>query len=315
MKKLFYSIGLLLACLLLSGCEIEAEEAKEGPQQESGYCFYYLDAGETELKKETYTPQEETNDFMVKDLMQRLGRKAKEGKESNLLPDEVTINSYELRDGELVIDFNGEYNNMSRAREILVRAGVVKTFLQIPEISAVRFTVDGKDLLNFKNEKVGAMTADTFADYSEKDIDAYQYDTFTLYFTDSAGEKLREEQRSIYYKRSLSKEKVVLEQLAKGPMAKGNYPTLAGDAAALDIITADGICYVNMNSSIRDYELNVSEEAEIYSIVNSLVASCGIEKVQIIVDGNTDGYFKENIPVYSFLTFNDSIVVSAEDAE
>ena len=65
---------------------------------------------------------------MVKDLMQRLGKKAREGEDINLLPEEVSINSYNLQDNLLVIDFNGQYSKMSRAREILVRAGVVKTF-------------------------------------------------------------------------------------------------------------------------------------------------------------------------------------------
>ena len=43
--------------------------------EQENYNFYYMNTGETSLKKEIYEPQEETTDFMLKDLMQRLSSK------------------------------------------------------------------------------------------------------------------------------------------------------------------------------------------------------------------------------------------------
>ena len=59
-----------------------------------------------------------------------------------------------------------QYLEMSRAREVLTRAGVAKTFLQIPEIQRVSFTIEGQDLTDSRNRKVGDMTSDSFLDFS-----------------------------------------------------------------------------------------------------------------------------------------------------
>lgn len=75
MKK--YIRVLLLAalvCSLLAGCSIETKSSKDS-QDESKYHLYYLNESETVLREEPYSPGEETADFMVKDLMQKLGAK------------------------------------------------------------------------------------------------------------------------------------------------------------------------------------------------------------------------------------------------
>ena len=75
MKK--YIRVLLLAalvCSLLAGCSIETKSSKDS-QDESKYYLYYLNESETVLREEPYSPGEETADFMVKDLMQKLGSK------------------------------------------------------------------------------------------------------------------------------------------------------------------------------------------------------------------------------------------------
>ena len=67
-------------------------------------------------------------------------------------------------------------------------------------------------------------------------MDSYRYDTFTLYFTDKSGQKLVKEKRNIYYRRTLPKESVVLEQLAKGPMEEGHYPVILRSLGGLSAI-------------------------------------------------------------------------------
>ena len=64
---------------------------------------------------------------MVKDLLQKLeDREVPEGRAS-LLPDNVAIKSYDVQKDLLVIDFSKEYSSMSKAREVLTRAGIVHT--------------------------------------------------------------------------------------------------------------------------------------------------------------------------------------------
>ena len=60
----------LLVCTLFAGCSIETIQSKE---EESKYNFYYLNTNETRLKSETYEPEEEKKEYMVKALIQKLG--------------------------------------------------------------------------------------------------------------------------------------------------------------------------------------------------------------------------------------------------
>lgn len=311
MKKWIYMIlSAVLSCILLAGCKVEVPEEKK--EAGNSYCFYYINKDATELLKENYTPEEESGEFMLKDLMQRLNNKAMEGERINLLPEEVEMTSYNIAETTLVIDFNSSYHKMSRAREILVRAGVVKTFLQIPGVSSVQFTVNGKELLDSREQPVGSMTSTSFAEVTGTDADSYCYGTFTLYFTDKTGKKLVEEQRTVRYKRSIPKERVILEQLMKGPMEKGNYPTIPENTGILSVITADRICYVNVDNVFSAYALDVSDKIPVYSVVNSLLSAIEADKVQITVGDDKEGVFGEKMPLYRFYEKNEDFVLKKE---
>ena len=303
-KLLFLAV---LLCSLLVGCSIQT--GKNGNNQDSKYSFYYLNAAETSLKTEAYTPKEETKEFMVKDLLQKIGDKeAPEGGVS-LLPENVGINSYDVQESLLVVDFSKEYSDMGKAREVLTRAGIVDTLLQIPDIQKVCFTVNGKELTNSRNQKIGEMTEDTFVQYFKKNSENYRYDTFTLYFTDKSGKKLLKETRNVYYRRTLPRERVVLEQLAKGPMEEGHYPTIPESSVAINVTTADRICYINMNSAFQEDALDVAENTAIYSIVDSILDSCEADRVQISIEGSMDGNYENSMPLYSFYQKNEDLIV------
>ncbi len=310
-KRLCWILAAVMLGLFFTGCEIQVEE-QTSETEESGYHYYYLTPGEDALMTETYSPEEETGEFMLTDLMQHLGKKENSRNGLSLLSPEVSINSYDRRDDLLIIDFNRAYNHMSSAREVLVRAGIASTFLQIPGIRLVRFTVAGSDLLNSRNEKVKDMDRNTFVELSGNDPDDYRYGTFTLYFTDKSGEKLVEETRNVYYKRSLSLEQVVLEQLAKGPLVKGNYPTIPGNSAVRDVFLSDGVCYVTMNRSFSEESVDVSPEITVYSVVNSLLALGGAERVQISVENTQGGSLGGEMPLYAFYERNEELIAPAD---
>ena len=313
MKKIFHVLLLaVLVTSLLAGCSIETKKT----QEDSKYSLYYLNAAETSLKTEAYTPKEETKEFMVKDLLQKLeDREVPEGRVS-LLPDNVAIKSYDVQNDLLVIDFSKEYSSMSKAREVLTRAGIVHTLVQIPDIQKVRFTVNGQELTNSRNQKMGDMTEDTFVEYSGKDEDAYRYDTFTLYFTDKEGTHLVKEQRTVRYKRTIPRERIILEQLMKGPMEKVHYPTIPENTELLNVTIADGVCYVAFDQVFSSYALEVSEKIPVYSVVNSLLDTVDADKVQITVGEKEKlGTFGQKMALYRFYERNDKLVVDEKETK
>lgn len=306
-KKIFMIITVLMLCLLAGGCSVEVQN---DPNTQSVYYLYDISADETQLEKVDYNPEETTAEYMLKDMMQQMNQKEDDVERISLLPDDVQMN-YSVEDDVLVVNFNSQYTQMSKAREILVCAGVVKTFLQVPGISAVRFTVENQDLTDSKGESVGEMTADTFAEFSGNEPDAYCSTTFTLYFTDKDGQNLVKEQRTVRYRRSIPKERIVLEQLMKGPMEKGHYPTIPENTEILDVTIADRICYVAFDRVFSSYALDVSEKIPVYSVVNTLLDALEADKVQITVGASDKlDIFGQKMSLYRFYEKNDKLVVA-----
>lgn len=308
MKKQFLIIiAALMLSILMTGCSIEVH--KDPNEQEAKYYLYDISTDETQLQKESYFPEETTADYMLKDMMQRMNsQKTDSAERISLLPEGVQMN-YSIEENVLVVNFNSQYSGMSRARELLVRAGVVKTFLQVPGITSVRFTIENEDLTDSRGQAVGNMTADTFAEFTGSEPDAYCSNTFTLYFTDKDGQKLVKEQRTVRYKRSIPKERIVLEQLMKGPLEKGHYPTIPETAEVLDITIADRICYVAFDGVFSSYALDISEKIPVYSVVNSLLDAVEADKVQITVgSGDKQDIFGEKMALYRFYERNDKLV-------
>ena len=300
-------ITVLMLCLLAGGCSVEVQN---DPNTQSVYYLYDISADETQLEKVDYNPEETTAEYMLKDMMQQMNQKEDDVERISLLPDDVQMN-YSVEGEVLVVNFNSQYTQMSKAREILVRAGVVKTFLQVPGISAVRFTVENQDLTDSKGESVGEMTADTFAEFSGNEPDAYCSTTFTLYFTDKDGQNLVKEQRTVRYRRSIPKERIVLEQLMKGPMEKGHYPTIPENTEVLDVTIADRICYVAFDRVFSSYALDVSKKIPVYSVVNTLLDALEADKVQITVGASDKlDIFGQKMSLYRFYEKNDKLVVT-----
>ena len=312
MKKTIKIICVTAACIFLGLIAYIGFAGRKEKNAEQQYSFYYINSEETKLKKEKYTPEKETAEVMLRDFSESLNNCETREDGISLFPEGVKISSYSIKDGILRLEFNEAYSKMSRTRELLVRTGVVKIFIQIPGIDSVEIYVGKKPLTNSKGEEVGAMNSDTFVEFSGSDGDVYSYDTFTLYFTNKNGDKLVEEQRSVRYRRNLPKATVVLEQLARGPLEKDHYPTIPENSEVLSLTKANGICYVDYNSVFQDYALNVSEQIPIYSVVNTLIAATDVDKVEISIEGNKEVTFGQNMQLYKFYEWNDSLLASTK---
>lgn len=310
-KLLILLLSVALIAGVLGGC---ADTGQSGLKDSGGnqYYFYYTNQEETKLQRESYVPEKESPQDMIDELEQKLNDRETSGDYQALFPKEVQIQSCVLDDTSLLVYFNSGYTSMGSTREILVRAGVVRSFLQVPGISGVKFYVGNTELTDSKGNPIGTMDNSSFVELWGDDRDAYRYDTFTLYFTDSTGEKLVEEERSVYYKRSLPRERVILEQLIKGPIEKGHYPTLPENTEVMSVTTSDRVCYVNFSQAFSDAALDIPEKTIIYSVVNSVLAAVDADKVQISLNGQDDVSFGENTSLYNFFGWNTDLIQDKE---
>lgn len=229
-----------------------------------------------------------------------------------LLPAGVQLVTYRLNESLLELEFNSDYGDISRTREILVRAGVARTFLQIPGVTGIKIFIGSKELTDSKGQAIGVIDGSTFVEMWGSDKDAYRYDTFTLYFTDKTGEHLVVEQRNVYYKRSLPRERVILEQLAKGPMVKGHYPTISQDTEILSVEVSDNVCYVDFSAAFVDSALDIPVNTMIYSVVNSLMDTTSAKKVQIFVEGNEEATLSDGTSLYNLFGKNTDLILKED---
>ena len=307
MRRRITTILCSALCLLLlfSGCAPARTE-----EEETGFHLYCVNEEQNQLIATGYTPQAQETQALVEEIIAQQQVLPGEAK-LPLLPVDTTILGYTMENNGLTLDMDASYATLPRGREILCRGGLVREFLQISGVDRVRFTIEGKPLTDSYGNEVGYMTNDSFVENSASTINAYQSVTMTLYFTDSTGARLLPESRKVYYNSSEPLEWAVVEEIEKGPRQSGHFATFSSERSILSVITQDNVCYVNMSKSgPTSTTLNVAEEVQIYSIVNSLIDTCGIEKVQFSVDGDSNVVFRDRVGLTDQFTKNESLIDS-----
>lgn len=294
MKRVLRDLPLLLmAAFVIAG--LVGCKKKEEPKQVEGYQIYYINKDETAVVTQGYEPEGETTEQLVAEFLRRLHTPPEGAEEKPAIPQGVTLESYSLEKGQLSLSFDDAYLEMNKLYEILSRSAIVRTLCQIPEVENVTFLVGNNPLMDSNDVPVGPLNADSFVENMGNEINTYTVTTLDLYFANETGDKLVDELVEIRYSSNMSVEKLVLEQLIRGPITEDAYPTIPSDTKIVSVSTKDGICYVNLDEGFLGQGYDVREEIPIYSIVNSLTEIPGINKVQILINGETNRVFGESI--------------------
>ncbi len=108
-----------------------------------------------------------------------------------------------------------------------------------------------------------------------------------LYFADENAQYLIPEQRKILVENGIEKQSV--EELIKGPTVGNLYPTLPSSTKVNNLYISDNIAYIDLSSEIINNHPGGSagELLTVYSLVFTLTSFSNINKVQILVDGNS----------------------------
>lgn len=197
--------------------------------------------------------------------------------------------------GQLSLDFDSVYLKTESLAEVLRRAAIVKTLIQIDGIEGITFTVAGNPLVDSKQMPIGVMTADTFVSNPGAEINSYETTTVKVYFADEEGEMLIGRTENVGYISNISMERLVVDRVIAGPLNDKTYPTVANTIKVLNVTTKDGICYVNFDDSFLTKTQKVSDEVIIYSFVNSLTELPNVNKVQFMIDSESEISFGDHI--------------------
>lgn len=296
-------MALVLGAVAFSGCGKKETESK--------YKIYYINEEQGEVLAESFVPSEETTQTMLEEMTEKLNKKNAEG--HTLLPENIEIQSCVDDDGMIRVDFNQEYHDLNPVDEVLLRASIVKDYVQIPNIYLVTITAEGTPIVDSQGQEIGAMSLDSFLENTGKEIMAYQYKELNLYFTNEEGNQLVPEARQVYYNGNTPIEKVIVEQLLRGPGESGHYATLPSDTRIVGVSVADGIAYVNLGKQFVNEALPVDAQIPIYSIVNSLIDAGNVSQVQISINGDTSLLFKDKVDMNQLFQVNHELEKGGED--
>ena len=289
--------------LSLAGCK-----GGNGTAAARGYVLYYLNEDENQIRTERFAPMDTETNAMILELVALQRQSPKNDELHLLLPAGVELLNYDLEDETLTLNFNAAYGNMAPGREILTRAGLVRTFVQVDGVSRVALSIDGKPMKDQAGNEVGPMTAASFLENAGKEINAYQRTTLVLYFADETGGNLVSERHPVYYISNEPLEKVVLEELKRGPSEAGHSPVLAATTNILSVTSQDQTCYVNFEGSPAGSLVTATEEVQVFAIVNSLIENCSVNKVQLSIGGESDVVFQNEISLKQSFEKNTSLI-------
>ena len=300
-KKVVHSLffhalwAVLLTLVLLSGMTGCAREEKE----DSGLLLYCLNEDLSSLNTLSYlmedgkskadlSPQE-----MADDMLEQLATPS--GDVRSIAPiQNFTVTGTTLQNGTLTVFLSSDYEELETVREILTRAALVNTLCQIDGVDSVSFLCGDHPLTNEDGSVVTAMNSDMFIFNSGKEIMNYEKVRLHLYFANEDGDQLVDTYRNVVYNSNISMERLVVEQVLKGPNSDVVFPTLNPAAKVLSVTTRDGVCYVNLDQAFLTEPYGVTSQVAIYSLVNSLTELSSVSAVQITIEGKTGKAFMDS---------------------
>ena len=297
MKKLRIFLLLAILAVIFTGCGKEAPAA-------DGTVVYYLNKDVTSIVPVSCKITGDGPEIRVEEFLAKLESAPESVDLRRTIPESVKILSYTLDRKQLYLDFSAEYLNMDKATEVLVRAAIVKTMVQVDEVSFIGIRVAGEPIKDSTGSTIGLMNENTFLDNMGSEENATKITNLNLYFANKTGDKLKNQSCVVEYNANVAVEKVIVEQLIAGPTEEGYYATIPKDTKVMNVTTKDGVCYVNLDTGFTGQGYDVLGTVTIYSIVNSLTELPGVTDVQILVNGETNISYKDNISLETIFQRN-----------
>ena len=290
-------LSVLTGIALLSGCGGKKES------EVTGNYICYMNIEETTLVKKEYTIPEGSLDDQIGAMLSAMQEKTDSDDDKSVCPKGLSVEGCEAEDTKLELYFGSDYYSMTVDEEVLFRAAIVQSLGQLDGIDYIAFYVDKKPLEDIEGQVVGYMRPDDFVHNIGSSLHSNQIGEFILYFADLKDEKLVEDKTSIRYNSNMSKEKVIMEQLLKGPADDEMAAVIPADTKVLGISVKDHICYVNLDEGFLNVTYPVDPNLIVYSIVDSMIANSVANQVQISVNGKTDIKYMDMVDLSKPLEF------------
>ena len=287
-KKTIYSLIVFMILLAMCACGRKRSGA------DGSFRLYYLSKDGMSVSWIPYEPAGSDSMEVVNEVLKELAAQPSDFDLRPVILSDMSVNSVTLNEGLLLIDFDTGYIKDQGREEILRRAAIVRTLDQVEGVDEISITVDGTPLNDSKGQPVGIMTSDMFIDNAGDEINSYERTKLVLYFANADGNGLVQTTESVAYNSNISMEKLVTEHIISGPLSNGVYPVTDPGVGLISVTTKDGICYVNLSKEFLVKQGKLTDEVVLYAFVNSLTELPNINKVQFMIDSETEISFGEH---------------------
>lgn len=280
MRNILKVFSVLLALVLLSSCGDESVR----------YTVYQKNAdGDSLIPEKCALAPDATCDEVITALIGALASTPKTEGAVSALPSGTELLGVSIAGRTATVNLSDKYYENEGVDELLSRLAVVNTLCGIDSIDRVRIKVKDEPLVSATTgAEIGIINGSDVASGAQ-DTTVTDKQNVTLYFPDADGQFLVPESREIELQASISVERVIISELAKGPATDSLTQIIPSDINLISIETNDGVCFVNISgdSLSRVQSSSTSTTMALYSIVNSLTDVDGINSVQILIDGKT----------------------------
>ena len=294
-----------LLCMLLILTAFVNTGCAKGADEDADYKVYYLNKENTKIVSSPYELQakdtkekggsRKETEAVIEELLGQLSSDSEDVENKRPIPNGISVLDYTLEETLLTLYFSEAYSGLDRFSEVLTRAAVVRTMMQVNGVECISFYVEDDPLLDQEGNPVGFIKNDFFIENPGEQINSIQTASLVLYFANKKGNGLVRETKDVHYSSNISMEKLVMENLLQGPEGSDAQYAIPEGTKLMNVSVLEGVCYVSLDENFLTQNYNIEEPVVIYSIVNSLSEIPTINKVQISVNGDTSSVYREKM--------------------
>ncbi len=290
MKKIY--VVFLLASLLfaLSGCGKEVKQQVVPVVGNEGMInIYYPADNMVQRDEEPYQiKQTDSVSASVEEVMSALAVK---------LQEHMTYYTYMLDvDNNVSLEF-ALIDEVGDEYLLMANAAIAKTLFQVNGINGVGINIsDSKGRMI--SEKLYRADSFYFYDYDDTSLNKRRV---KLYFANEASTGLT----SGYFLLSTAANTSLQESIVKALALRNDIPSGTKVNA---VAVSDGICYLDLSHEFADENINVNGSIPLYAVVNSITNLSGIDKVQILIDGEIVSKYRGTNQIDIPISFNHEMI-------
>lgn len=272
---------LLLVLLPLTGCRRE-EPARTAYQLYFQEADLTYSAGDGAFRTETvylYDEKTETSQQLAEALMEALLQGPADETLKSTLPAGTTLLSLEVAGDRAVVDLSASYESLSGVALTLADGAIAMTLAQIPEISSVQITAQGRELA-YRDRQV-LNIREVLLTPEEDVVSTVEA---RLYYLNQEG-RLRPEVRTLDLYEGDTQVSAVARALEDKPESRDLTSPLPEGFQVKSVWLEESICYVNLSSALLESAEDAAVRTALRALEDSLRSLEAVEEVRFLVDG------------------------------